>query len=87
MHLFARFVEPERRLLYLLLEDVEAFPHFAELVVGANLDRYDVDRNMCSVELAAAQGCHGVGEFSQHPRRQSLCCFADLGRSVCDHSR
>ena len=68
VHLLARLVEPERRLLHLLLEDVEAFAHLAEFVVRQDLDRHDVDRHMRSVEVAAPQGRHGVGEFSQHAR-------------------
>ena len=60
-HRFARYVKAKRRLFYLLLENVEAFPHLAELITRVNLDRHDVDRHMCCIEIPASQSNQRAG--------------------------
>ena len=54
-HVLARLVEPVRRLLHLVLQDVEAVGHLAQLVARIRLHRHDVDRRMGRVEIAAAE--------------------------------
>jgi hypothetical protein len=52
--LLARFVEAERGFPYLFLQYIEALSHLAELVAGIRPDRYDADRCVGSLEIAAA---------------------------------
>ena len=62
-HLLARLVEADRRLPHLLLQDVEAFRHLAEFVARVGLHRYDVDRGVRRVEIAAAERRHRAGRI------------------------
>ena len=84
---FARFAEAERGFAHLLLQDVEALRHLAELVARVRPDRYDVDRRVGSLEIAAAQGSHGLRKLPQGSRGQALGRLADLGRRIGDHAR
>ncbi len=64
----ARLAKTERRLPHLLLQDVEALRHLAELVAGVRLDRNDIDRCVRGLEVAAPERCHGLRELSAASR-------------------
>ena len=87
LHVVARLVEAERGLPHLLLQEVEALSHLAELVAGIRLHRHDVDRGMRGLEIAAPERRHRVREMPQRPRGQALGGFAHFGRRVGDHAR
>jgi len=63
LHLVARLAEADRGLPHLILEDVEALGHFAELIAGIWLHRHDVDRRVRGFEIAAAERRHGFREL------------------------
>ena len=60
LHLVARLAETDRSLPDLVLENIEAFSHLAELVARVRLHRHDVDRGMRGLQIAAAERRHGL---------------------------
>ncbi len=72
LHLLARLVETEGGLPHLLLQDVEALRHLAELVAGIGLHRHDVDRGVRGLEIAAAESRHRERELPQVPEVSRL---------------
>ena len=69
--LFARLAEAERLFPNLFLQNVETLSHLAELVTRVRLDRHDVDRSVGSLEIAAAQGSHGLAKTAAKFPRSS----------------
>ena len=79
-------VEGEGRPHHLVLHDVEAVCHLAELIGGAHDYRVHDHGYVGSLEVVAGHGLHGCRQVGQRPFRQVSGRVAHLVRGVGDHS-